>query len=295
MTYSIVARDAETGELGVGVQTHQPAVGAIVPWVKAGVGAVATQSFANIKFGPQFLALLGAGLDAHSALTAVIAADTMPDRRQVAVIAASGEPATHTGLACIPFAAHRQGPNYSVQANMMLTDRVPGAMAAAFEQSAGPLALRILRTLEAAQAEGGDIRGMQSAAILVRGPGELSSTWDLRVDNDPEPLRKLSELVDIRRAGMLAAAPVDVSEPDVEGMVARYEEAMLLAPSDEQTFWFGVRGLAAAGETERAVAVLEPLFARAPEWNELLHRLEMPEAVLLKAKIPRPPSGNAAG
>ena len=287
MTYSIVARDAETGELGVGVQTHRPAVGAIVPWVKAGVGAVATQSFSNINFGPQVLALLETGLEAEAAVAAVIAADTMPARRQLGVISASGQAAVHTGESCIPFAGHRVGPNYSVQANMMLTDRVPAAMAEAFESSSGLLALRILRTLDAAQAEGGDIRGMQSAAILVRGPGPLSPTWDLRIDNDPDPLRKLSELVDIRRAEALAAPPEKSSNPDLGAMFARYEEAMLLDPSDEQTFWFGVRSLSAMGEIDRAVTMLEPLFARAPEWRELLHRLEMPEAAPLKERFPR--------
>ena len=245
MTYSIVARDAETGELGVGVQTHRPAVGAIVPWVKAGVGAVATQSFSNISFGPQVLALLETGLEAEAAVAAVIAADTMPARRQLGVISASGQAAVHTGEACIPFAGHRIGSNYSVQANMMLTDRVPAAMAEAFELSSGLLALRILRTIEAAQAEGGDIRGMQSAAILVRGPGPLSPTWDLRIDNDPDPLRKLSELVDIRRAEALAAPPEKSSNPDLGAM-----------------------------------------FARAPEWRGLLHRLEMPEAAPLKERFP---------
>ena len=149
------------------------------------------------------------------------------------------------------------------------------------------LASRLLRTLEAAQAEGGDIRGMQSAAILVRGPGPLSSTWDLRIDNDAEPLRRLSELVDIRRAGILLAPPQDGSAPDIDQMFARYEEAMLLAPSDEQTFWFGVRGLSAVGEIDRALAVLEPLFARAPQWRDLLHRLELPEAAALKGRVSR--------
>ncbi|MEO6045522.1 MAG: DUF1028 domain-containing protein [Tepidiformaceae bacterium] len=287
MTYSIVARDAETGELGVGVQTHRPAVGAIVPWVKAGVGAVATQSFSNINFGPQVLALLESGLEAEAAVVAVIAADTMPARRQLGVISASGQTAVHTGDACIPYAGHRTGANYSVQANMMLTDRVPAAMAAAFEASDGPLPLRILLTLEAAQAEGGDIRGMQSAAILVRGPGPLSATWDLRIDNDAEPLRKLSELVDIRRAEALAAPPEEGSNADADMMFVRYEEAMLLDPLDEQTFWFGVRGLSVVGEIDRAVMVLEPLFARAPGWRELLHRLAMPEAEPLKARLPR--------
>ena len=287
MTYSIVARDAETGELGVGVQTHRPAVGAIVPWVKAGVGAVATQSFSNINFGPQVLALLESGLEAQAAVTAVIAADTMPTRRQLGVISASGQTAVHSGDACIPFAGHRTGANYSVQANMMLTDRVPAAMAAAFEAADGPLAVRILRALAAAQAEGGDIRGMQSAAILVRAPGPLSSTWDLRIDNDPLPLQRLSQLVDIRRAEALAAPPEAGSSPDLDQLFARYEEAMLLDPADEQTFWFAVRSLSAVGEVDRAASLLEPLFARAPEWLELLHRLEMPEAEPLKQRFPR--------
>jgi uncharacterized Ntn-hydrolase superfamily protein len=202
MTYSIVARDPESGALGVGVQTHQPGVGAIVPWVKPGVGAVATQSFVNIAFGPQGLALLESGLPPERALAAIVAGDNMPARRQVAILAASGEGAVHTGDNCIPFAGHRIGEGYSVQANRMLKDTVPDAMAAAFEGATGNLAQRILAALEAAQAEGGDIRGSQSAAILVRTPGhELDFHWDLRVDNDPKPLSKLRELVNIRLAG----------------------------------------------------------------------------------------------
>lgn len=286
MTYSIVARDPGTGELGVAVQTHQPAVGAIVPWVKAGVGAVATQSFANINFGPQLLALLETGLDAQSALNAVIHADTMPGRRQVAVISANGQTATHTGDNCIPFAGQRTGENYSVQANMMLTDRVPSAMAAAFESSHGPLAVRLMRTLEAAQAEGGDIRGSQSAAVLVRAPGPLTPTWDLRIDNDPQPLAKLEELVRIRLAGQLVTPPTGPS-PDIAAFLLAYEEANELAGSDEQTFWFAVRGLSPLGELDRAVALLEPLFARAPQWKDLLFRLEMPEAEPLKPRFTR--------
>ncbi|MBA4180871.1 MAG: Zn-dependent protease [Anaerolinea sp.] len=286
MTYSIVARDPETGDLGVAVQTHQPAVGAIVPWVKAGVGAVATQSFANINFGPQVLGLLEAGLDARAALTAVIAADTMPARRQLAVISAGGQTATHTGDDCIPFAGHRAGENYSVQANMMLTDRVPTAMAVAFESSHGPLAVRLMRALEAAQGEGGDIRGSQSAAILVRAPGPLSHTWDLRIDNDPAPLAKLAELIKIRLAGELVT-PLDGPSPDIAAFLLAYDEADELAGSDEQTFWFAVRGLSPHGEAERAAALLEPLFARAPQWKELLFRLAMPEAEPLKARFTR--------
>jgi uncharacterized Ntn-hydrolase superfamily protein len=292
MTYSIVARDAETGALGVGVETHQPSVGAIVPWIRPGVGAVATQSFVNIAFGPQGLALLESGLPPERALAAMIAGDDMPGRRQVAVLAASGQVAVHTGEHCIPFAGHRVGEGYSVQANMMLKDTVPGAMAAAFEDASGHLAQRILAALDAAQAEGGDIRGCQSAAILVRAPGhDLDFHWDLRVDNDPKPLAKLHELVNIRLAGRVLDLVTEggsaLAEDQAERLrlyQAAFERADRLAPSDEQTFWYAVTGLAQAlGENERAMDLLDPVFARAPQWRELLMRLELPGIEALKA------------
>jgi uncharacterized Ntn-hydrolase superfamily protein len=283
MTYSIVARDPESGALGVGVQTHQPAVGAIVPWVKPGVGAVATQSFANLAFGPQGLALMESGLPPERALAAMIAGDDMPGRRQVAVLAASGEVAVHTGGQCIPFAGHRIGEGYSVQANMMARDTVPDAMAAAFEGASGHLAERILAALDAAQAEGGDIRGSQSAAILVRSPSNpLDFQWDLRVDNDAQPLAKLRDLVNIRRAGA-ALGVVDESHPSLpadagerlRAFEAAFERANGHASSDEQTFWYAVRGLAPLGENERALELLAPVFERSPQWRELLMRLEL--------------------
>jgi uncharacterized Ntn-hydrolase superfamily protein len=293
LTYSIVARDPQTGDLGVGVQTHQPAVGAIVPWVRPGVGAVATQSFANVNFGPQGLALLESGLDAASTLAALLAPDPMPARRQVAVIGASGPPAVHTGDGCIPFAGHQAGEHYSVQANMMLRETVPAAMAAAFESEPGPLPARILAALDAAQGEGGDIRGMQSAAILVRPPGQgVGYRWDLRVDNDPQPLAKLRQLVNIRLAGDALGAeeqsrPEDPGEALAAAMAA-FEEANRLAPHDEQTFWFAVRTLNdALGETERAAELLWPIFERAPHWLELLRRLPMLENRSLLDRFPR--------
>ncbi len=285
MTYSIVARDPATGELGVGVETHQPCVGAIVPWVRPGVGAIATQSFANIAFGPQGLALLETGLPANRVVAALVAGDDMPGRRQLAVLPASGTPAVHTGDNCIPFAGHRTGEHYSVQANMMLNDTVPDAMARAFEAATGHLAERILVALDAAQAEGGDIRGSQSAAILVRAPGNaLDHQWDLRVDNDSEPLAKLREVVHIRLAGRaLARATADGSRESLE---AAFAEADSLAPGDEQAFWFAVTGLAQAhGDVDAAVARLGPIFARAPRWKELLRRLELPGLEALKAAV----------
>lgn len=296
MTYSIVARDPETGELGAGVQTHQPCVGAIVPWVKPGVGAVATQSFANVAFGPQGLALLESGLDAGRTLRALIAGDDLAHRRQVAVLDASGKAAVHTGEGCIPFAGHHVGENYSVQANMMLMETVPAAMAQAFEAATGALAARILAALEAAQGEGGDIRGSQSAALVLHAPGNgLDYQWDLRVDNDPQPLAKLRELVSIRLAGrvlrVVGAGGEALAEDPAERLrmaFAAYEKAQQLAPSDEQTFWFAATTLNdQLGETDEAAALLGPLFERAPQWRELLHRLPMLERREILERFPR--------
>lgn len=289
MTYSIVARDAETGEFGVGVQTHQPCVGAIVPWVQPGVGAVATQSFANVAFGPQALALLASGLPADRALAAIIAGDDLPGRRQVAVIDAAGRAAVHTGDGCIPFAGHHAGDGYSVQANMMACETVPEAMAEMFELTKGPLAVRILAALDAAESEGGDIRGRQSAAILVKGADPLEYQWDLRVDNDPEPLARLRELVSIR----LAARVIDSIDLGAAGEVHErrlavagdaFARAQELAPSEEQAFWFAVRTLTAVPAIDEAVRVLDGLFAHAPQWRELLLRLPMEEAEALKER-----------
>lgn len=287
MTYSIVARDPATGALGVGVQTHQPAVGAIVPWVKFGVGAVATQSFANINFGPQGLALLESGLDAKRALAAILAGDDLEQRRQVAIIDNSGAAAVHTGSDCIPFASHVVGNGYSTQANMMTNDGVPEAMAGAFEAAPGPLANRIMAALDAGQAAGGDIRGSQSAAILVREPGPLSSTWDLRIDNSTEPLVELRRLLNIRRAGqLLSPAQIGESTP-VEVAKSAYAEANRLYPSDEHTFWFAVNTLTSLGKEGEAIDMLEMLFLRAPQWRELLLRLTLPGALALKPRFAR--------
>lgn len=285
MTYSIVARDPETGALGVGVQTHQPAVGAIVPWVKAGVGAVATQSFANIHFGPQGLALLEHGLDAPRALAALIAGDDMPGRRQVAVVDAHGRVAAHTGDECIPFASHVAGEGFSAQANMMANEGVPEAMAEAFTSTAGQLPLRIMAALDAAQRAGGDIRGSQSAAVLVRAPGPLDYRWDLRVDNSPDPLGELRRLVELRVAGVLLRE-IGASTPYSEAMAA-YGEANRLYPSDEQTFWFALNGLTAMGRAGEAAALLGPVFERGPQWRELLRRLDLPGAAELREAVER--------
>ncbi|HJN91785.1 MAG TPA: DUF1028 domain-containing protein [Dehalococcoidia bacterium] len=253
MTYSIVALDRETGDLGVGVQTHQPSVGAIVPWVSPGVGAVATQAMANIDLGPRSLALMERGLDAEHALGAVLAADSGAAIRQLGVVDASGTAVAHTVDDTLHYAEHHVGDGFCAQANMMLSSGVPAAMAAAFEataseHSAGLLAERILTALEAGEAAGGDIRGMQSAAILVR-PADASHVeyhWDLRVDNDPAPLVALRGLLHLRLADRIidaaeaaAKAARDAGTPTAELLSSAnkaFSNAEALYSSDEQTF-----------------------------------------------------------
>ena len=285
MTYSIVARDPATGALGVGVQTHQPSVGAIVPWVKAGVGAVATQSFANINFGPQGLALLENGLDSVRTLAALIAGDTTPAVRQLAIIDGTGAAAAHTGSDCIPLASHLIGDQFSCQANMMTSAGVPEAMSQAFQSAEGLLAARIMAALEAAEAAGGDIRGSQSAAILVREPGPLSPAWDLRIDNSAEPLAELHRLLNIRLAGHLLSAESINRTTSLEDVMAKFAAAEALHSSHEQTFWFAVDSLTAMEQLDEAQAMLEPLFAVAPQWQELLARLTLPGAVAIKPRF----------
>src|SRR5438876_938659 len=205
MTYSIVARDKRTGELGVAVQSHYFQVGPVVPWALAGVGAVATQAHVNISYGPLGLELLQAGYTAQQALKALTAGDPHADLRQCAIVDAAGNVAAHTGAKCIPAAGHRLGDGFSCQANLMERDTVWGAMAAVFESTDAPLADRLMAALDAAEAEGGDIRGRQSAAMLVVSGTGTGKPWkdrviDLRVEDSPEPLTELGRLLHIRRA-----------------------------------------------------------------------------------------------
>jgi len=278
MTYSIVARDPVTGEIGVGVQTHQPAVGAVVPWVKSGVGAVATQSFSNVDFGPDGLALLANGRTAEQTLAALLATDEGRERRQVAVIAREGSPAAFTGSQCLAHAGQQIGEHHSAQANMMLNDTVPAAMASAFEACEGPLAVRILRVLEAAQAEGGDMRGMQSAAILVRYPGTaLIPIWDLRVDNSAAPLADLRRLVEIRQADVALHPGWPGSGPQsLPEFRAALDAAKAFSPTDEQVLWFGLEMAKVERGAPEAAALLRPILARHAGWWLLLERAGVP-------------------
>lgn len=278
-TYSIVARDPATGELGVAVQSHYFSVGSIVSWAEAGVGAVATQSIANVDYGPRGLALMREGLSAPQALSALLENDPGRDVRQVAMVDARGGVAAHTGARCIPAAGHLSDDGFSVQANLMANESVWPAMKDAFERSAGDLADRLLAALEAAQASGGDIRGQQSAALLVVSGERSHEPWrgrlfDLRVEDHPEPVAELKRLVRLRRAYRLA------DESDELMGAGRFQEArelleraLALAPeNDELRFWAAL-ALFRSGREEEALTMLREVFARGPQWAELVPRL----------------------
>ncbi|MGH9464489.1 MAG: DUF1028 domain-containing protein [Thermoanaerobaculia bacterium] len=278
-TYSIVARDPASGELGVAVQSHWFSVGAVVTWGEAGVGVVATQSFAEISYGPLGLDLMRSGKTAGQALAALLAADLHPEVRQVAMVDRHGNVAVHTGSACIAAAGHHQGEQYSAQANLMERDTVWDAMAAAFEASPGDLTDRLLAALDAGQAEGGDIRGSQSAALLVV-PGETAGApWrerlvDLRVEDHPQPLAELRRLVQVHRAyERMNAGDERLAEGDAAGALAEYSAAAALAPDNvEIRFWQAVT-LAQGGRIEDALPIFQEVFAREPRWREVTRRL----------------------
>ncbi len=276
MTYSIVARDAATGELGVAVQSHWFAVGPIVPWARAGVGAVATQANVEISYGPRALELLEVGAAPTDALERLLAEDPGGAGRQVAVVDARGRVAVHTGASCIPFAGHATGDGVSCQANMMAGERVWPAMLDTFGATEGPLTLRLMAALDAAEEAGGDIRGRQSAAILVV-PAE-GSWWkrviSLHVEDHPDPLDELRRLVELHRAYELAGQADELANEGRHDEAARlYEMAGRRAPENhELRFWAGL-GAAQGGDLDRALDDVRAAIAMQPGWRPLLERL----------------------
>ncbi len=281
-TYSIVARDPVTGDLGVAVQSHWFSVGALVPWARAGVGAVATQSMVEASYGPKGLDLMASGLDAISVLSTLLGQDEHANIRQVAMIDANGAAAVHTGGGCIPEAGHHQGPGYSVQANLMGPATVPDAMAKAFEKASGPLAERMVAALAAAQAEGGDIRGRQSAAILVVSAESTGQPWndrlvDLRVEDHPEPVKELERLLQMHRGyEQMNAGDLAVEKGDLEGAEKAYAQAeYILGDNLEARYWHAV-AMVNAGQIERALPIFADIFARGDNWRELTPRLVGP-------------------
>jgi uncharacterized Ntn-hydrolase superfamily protein len=274
-TYSIVARDSATGELGVAVQSHWFSVGGVVAWARPGVGAVATQSVAEIAHGPNALDRLEEGLGAQAAITAVLAPDEQTRYRQLGVVDANGNPAAHTGEGCIPHAGDFVGDGFACQANMMGPDGVPRAMADAYRGAEGDLAERMLAALLAAEATGGDVRGRQSAAMLVvPAEGERWRTRiDIRVEDHADPLGELTRLLRLARAYEMAG---EADELAAEGAHERATELYLgaaeLAPeADELTFWAGLG--VAAQDLSGGVELVRRAAAVKPAWLTLLERL----------------------
>ena len=263
MTYSIVARDPETGELGVAVQSRAFNTGAVVPWGEPGVGVVATQSYSELSYGPLGLELLRSGKSPEDALAELVAADDDSAYRQVAILDAEGRVAVHVGEACIPAAGFSAGEGFSAQANMVDSERVWESMAEAFERSEGPLSDRLLAALDAAEAAGGDWRGRQAGGILV--VASEGKPWDrevdLRVDDHADPLGELRRLLRLRHAYRAMRGPPGPSEED------------LAAVSELDRTWARIYIATATGQVEEARELLRPLLEAEPRWGDFVRTL----------------------
>jgi uncharacterized Ntn-hydrolase superfamily protein len=284
-TYSIVARDPATGSFGVAVQSHWFQVGPIVPWAEPGVGAVATQSFVRVDYGPRGLELMRQGKSAEEALSTLLAQDEGKDVRQVAMVDRLGRAAGWTGPKCIAAAGHQTGAGYSVQANLMDRPTVWPAMARAYEAAEGDFAERLLAALEAAEAEGGDIRGRQSAALVIVRAQPTGRSWedrlvDLRVDDHAEPLAELRRLVRLHRAyDEMNQGDEALAAGGVEAALGHYTRASELAPEiAELPFWQAVT-LFTSGQADKALPLFARVFAAEERWARLVPRL--PAAGLL--------------
>lgn len=295
MTYSIVARDAATGQIGVAVQSHWFSVGSVVSWAEPGVGAVATQAFAEPAYGPKALALLRAGAAPADVLAQLLAADEHPEVRQVAMVDAAGRVAVHTGGKAVAEAGHAQGDGFSVQANLMARPTVPAAMKAAYEHSTGDLAARLFAALEAAEGEGGDVRGKQSAALLIVSGDQNLPAWggrifDLRVEDSDAPLPELKRLIGLARAYRLMTEGDDaVAVRDFATARQCYRSAMALAPDNHEMMFWTAATLIGAGDADEAMALFSRAFAIHPPWRTLIKQLPaiglLPDDAALVARI----------
>ena len=278
-TYSIVALDETTGELGVAVQSHWFSVGFLVPWAKAGVGAVATQSFVKVDYGPDGLQLMESGITAVDALKTLTSKDEGEAVRQVGMIDIKGNVAAHTGSRCIKYAGHIVGENYSVQANMMANGTVPKAMAVAFEKTKGDLADRMMAALEAAEAEGGDIRGKQSAAMVIVSGEPSGVDWkdtklSLRIEDHPTPLIELKRLIRVHRAYQHANMGDHYMETEeIDKALIEYSKAAEYYPENAELPYWSAIALANGGRLEEALPVFQSVFQRNPDLKTMTPRL----------------------
>ena len=278
-TFSIVARDPVTGEFGVAVQSHWFSVGPIVAWAEAGVGAVATQSFVDPSYGKNGLELMRSGKSAPDTLKELLAKDEAREVRQVAMIDSQGRVDAWTGKNDIQAAGHIVGKDFSVQANLMLNDKVWPAMARAFESAKGDLAERMLAALDAAQLAGGDIRGRQSAALVVvtgkpTGQAWKDRTFDVRVDDSPEPLKELRRLLRLQRAyNHMNAGDLAVEKKDNEGALREYSAAEKLVPNNAEMIYWHAVALVNMGRVDESLPLFRKVFAMDPNWITLTPRL----------------------
>lgn len=278
-TYSIVARDPETGQMGVAVQSHWFSVGSLVTWAEAGVGAVATQSLIDVTYGPLGLDLMRAGRTAPQALAALKVADEHPEIRQVAMIDVHGNVSAHTGEKCIPDAGHYIGDNFSVQANLMLNKKVWPAMKEAYESAKGDLADRMLAAMQAAQDVGGDIRGRQSAAILIVKAESTGKPWqdkvmELRIEDHATPIKELKRLVKLHRAyEHMNNGDLALEHGDVDEALREYGAAEAMFPDNlEMKFWHAV-SLVNAERVDESLPIFKEIFANDSNWAILVPRL----------------------
>ncbi len=277
-TMSIIARDPQTGEMGVAVESHYFSVGPVAPWAEAGVGAVATQATAEPLYGQLGLEMMRYGKDAPAVLKALVAADSASETRQVAMIDARGNVAAHTGSKTAPAAGHLIGKNYSVQGNTMSSEAVWPAMARAFEQTKSDLADRLLAALEAGQEAGGDIRGQQTAAIIVVSATSTRRAWkdrifDLRVEDSAEPITELKRLVRLQRAYRFALKGDDfANEGNWEQAIRSYREAVDLAPDKEELRYGLAVTLFLSGRDEDSLPIFRQVFREHPIWVEITRR-----------------------
>jgi uncharacterized Ntn-hydrolase superfamily protein len=293
-TYSIVAYDKENGQIGVAVQSHWFSVGSTVTWAESGVGAVATQSFVEPSYGPLGLALMRSGKTAQQALTGLLAADPTPDVRQVAMVDINGNVAAHTGKLCIDAAGNITGHGFSCQANMMEKNTVWTAMARAYENT-GELVDRLLAALEAAEAEGGDIRGRQSAAILVVKATSSGAPWkdriyDLRIEDHAAPLVEMRRLVTAAKAyNHMNAGDGYLTDNNVKAALEEYTAAMNIYPGNPEMFFWPAVTMAATGKVEESLPLFKKVFQQDKRWVELLKRLpkvnQFPNDEVLMKKI----------
>lgn len=278
-TYSIVAYDEETGQLGVAVQSHWFSVGSLVPWIRAGVGAVATQSFVKVEYGPNGLKLMGKGFSAEDALKILVEEDENSDVRQVGMVDVKGSASAFTGEKCIQFAGHIVGKNYTVQANLMASATVPTAMVRAYEITEGELVDRLMAALEAAQKEGGDVRGKQSAAIVITSGEPTGIDWkdklfDLRIEDHPEPIKEMKRLIRVSRAYQHAnQGDLYIETGEIDKALSAYNLAAEYYPENpELPFWTAV-SLASVDRVDEALPIFKEVFKKAPDLRDLVPRL----------------------